>query len=68
MDNVTVPQPTQNPTNKLTAAMAAAAAISISGLVLKNLAPSWYDPETMMNITPLIILVFGYFIKDRPNT
>ncbi|MBZ9926798.1 hypothetical protein [Mesorhizobium sp. BR1-1-4] len=67
MDNVTVPQPTQNPTNKLTAAMAAAAAISISGLVLKNLAPGWYDPETMMNVTPLIILVFGYLIKDRPN-
>ncbi len=65
MENAT--QPTANPTNKLTAAMAAAAAVSILGLVLKNLFPAWYDPETLMNVTPIAVLVFGYFIKDRPN-
>lgn len=67
MEKVTVPQPTQNPTNKLTAAMAAAAAVSVLGLALKNLAPGWYDPETLMNVTPLIVLIFGYVIKDRSN-
>jgi hypothetical protein len=66
MENAT--QPTVNPTNKLTAAMAAAAAVSILGLVLKNLAPDWYDPQALLNITPVIVLVFGYVIKDRPNT
>lgn len=68
METVTVPQPTPNPTNKLTAAMVAAGAISLVGLALKNLAPGWYDPETMMNMTPLVIFAFGYVIKDRPNT
>ena len=66
MDNAT--QPTANPTNKLTAAMAAAAAVSVLGLALKNLLPGWYDPETLMNVTPVVVLAFGYFIKDRPNT
>lgn len=66
MENAT--QPTANPTNKLTAAMAAAAAVSLIGLALKNLAPAWYDPETLMNVTPFIVLAFGYIIKDRPNT
>jgi hypothetical protein len=66
MDNVT--QPTSNPTNKLTAAMAAAAAVSVVGLLLKNIWPDWYDPQMLLNITPIVVLAFGYVIKDRPNT
>lgn len=63
----TVKQPSVNPTNKLTAATAAAGIMALVGLVLKNLAPGWYDPEALMSITPLAVLVFGYFIKDQPN-
>jgi hypothetical protein len=63
----TVNQPSQNPTNKLTAAVAAAAFMEIAGLAVRNLAPEWYDPAAWGAMTPVIILVFGYYIKDRPN-
>ena len=62
-----VKQPTINPTNKLTAAMVGSAAISIIGLILKNLFPEWYDPQVLLNATPLVVFACGWFIKDNPN-
>lgn len=67
MPTGTVNQPSINPTNKLTAATVGAAVISVGGLVLKNLAPEWYDPEVMLSITPVVIFVFGWLIRDKPN-
>lgn len=62
-----VNQPTKNPTNKLTAAVAASALIEVAGLVTRNLAPEWYDQAVWSAMTPLVILIFGYVIKDAPN-
>lgn len=63
----TVNQPTINPTNKLTAATVGAAIISLGGLALRNLAPSWYDPEVLLTMSPLVVFALGYVIKDKPN-
>ena len=63
----TVSQPTINPTNKLTAATVGSALMSVTGLALKNLAPEWYDPEVLLSVTPLLIFVIGYFVRDKPN-
>lgn len=63
----TVNQPTLNPTRKLTAATIAAAAVSVSGLIVRNLAPEWYDAEVWAAMTPIVIFAVGYFVKDRPN-
>lgn len=63
----TVNQPTANPTNKLTAATAAAALVSVVGLILKNVAPGWYDPDVLLNVTPMIVFALGYIVKDKPN-
>lgn len=63
----TVNQPTANPTNKLTAATIAAAAVSWSGVVVRNLWPEWYDPEAWAAAMPFVVLLVGYFVKDAPN-
>lgn len=64
----TVNQPGSNPTNKLTAATLVSAAMSIVGLILRNLAPEWYDPEVMMQVTPAVVFLVGYLlIRDAPN-
>lgn len=63
----TVNQPTLAPTRKLTAAVVAGAAHSILGLLLRNMAPEWYDPEVMAATLPLVIFLAGYVIKDNPN-
>lgn len=62
-----VSQASLNPTNKLSAATVATAAISITGLMLKNLYPEWYDPEVLLSITPVVAFGFGWLIRDRPN-
>lgn len=62
-----VTQPTINPTNKLTAATIAAALVSFSGLVVRNLAPTWYDEAVWASLTPLLIFVVGWFVPDQPN-
>lgn len=71
----TIRQPTNNPTNKLTAATAATAAwgaiMAIGGLVLKNLYPEWYDPEVTLAVgsaVPTIVgFAAGWLTSDRPN-
>jgi len=62
-----VNQPSANPTNKLTAATVASAGMAVLSLVLKNLAPEWYDPETLMALTPVAAYVAGWLIRDEPN-
>lgn len=62
-----ITQPSLNPTNKLTAATVAAAAVSVGGLFLRNLYPEWYDPDVMLAITPIIAFGTGWLIRDRPN-
>ena len=71
----TINQPSNNPTNKLTASTAALAAwgivMSVGGLALKNLAPGWYDPEVMLTVSagmPVVIgFAAGWVTRDRPN-
>lgn len=63
----TINQPSANPTNKLTAATLATSLVPIIGLVMKNLAPEWYDPEVIIGLTPVVTFVAGWFIKDSPN-
>lgn len=62
-----VNQPSSQPTNKLTAATLAAAIMPAFGLVLHNLWPQWYDPEVVMGMTPVLVYLLGYLIKDAPN-
>ena len=63
----TINQPSSQPTNKLTAATLAAAIIPAWGLIMRNLAPDWYDPELMLAMTPIVVYLCGYLIKDEPN-
>ncbi|TGQ69857.1 hypothetical protein EN829_013205 [Mesorhizobium sp. M00.F.Ca.ET.186.01.1.1] len=63
----TVNQPSIRPTNKLTAATIAAAVVSVSGVFVRNVWPSWYDPETWATLLPIAVFAVGYFIKDAPN-
>jgi hypothetical protein len=63
----TITQPTMRPTNKLTAATIAAAAVSISGVFVRNLWPSWYDPQAWATLLPIAVFAVGYLVKDAPN-
>ena len=63
----TVSQPDSNPTNKLTAATIGAALVSVSGLIMRNLLPEWYDPEVWMNLMPIVVFALGWFVKDHPT-
>ena len=65
--NDTIYQPSSQPTNKLTAATLAAALVPATGLILRNVFPDWYDPDVMIGMTPIMVYLFGYFIKDEPN-
>jgi predicted regulator of Ras-like GTPase activity (Roadblock/LC7/MglB family) len=60
-------QPSINPTRKLTAATIAAAVVSVSGLIVRNTFPTWYDDEVWSAMTPIVIFAVGYFVKDLPN-
>ena len=71
----TIDQPSTQPTNKVAAATAATAAwaiiVSIGSLAVKNLAPGWYDPDTILAISSgvpvIIVFIAGWFTKDKPN-
>lgn len=63
-----VSQDTPNPTRKLAAASLAAAFMSVSGLVIKNVAPTWYDPEVWATLLPIVVFALGYIVKDRDNS
>jgi hypothetical protein len=57
--------PTSNPTRKLSAATLGAAAMSVTGLIIKNVWPQWYDAEVWLNLTPVVIFALGYFTHDE---
>lgn len=63
-----VSQPTRKPTNKLTAATLGALVVSVVSVVLRNLWPEWHDPEVFNALTPVVVGVLGYLVKDAPNT
>lgn len=63
----TIVQPSNNPTNKLTAAVAAMAFVSVARVAVRNLAPEWYDEGMFDALSPVLVLVLGWFIKDAPN-
>ena len=63
----TITQPTIRPTNKLTAATIAAALVSVSGVFVRNIWPSWYDAETWATLLPIVVFAVGYLVKDEPN-
>lgn len=66
MDN-RVNQPSANPTRKLTAAVVAAAVVEVTRTALANFAPGWSDPAMWTALSPLILFLCGWFIKDDPN-
>ena len=71
----TINQTSSQPTNKVAAATAATAAwaiiVSVGSLAVKNLAPAWYDPDTILAISSgvptMIVFAAGWFTKDKPN-
>lgn len=63
-----VNQPTSAPTRKLTAASLTALVVGWGGLVMQNLAPQWYDPSVWVTLTPVAMLVIGYFVRDEDNS
>ncbi len=62
-----VNQGNMNPTNKLTAAVAATAFISVARVVVRNLWPEWADDGMFDALTPIVVLAAGWVIRDRAN-
>lgn len=60
-----VKQGSRNPTRKLTSAVIGAAFMSVSGLIIKNVLPEWYDAATWAALTPVVIFGLGYFTHDE---
>ncbi|MHA6641363.1 hypothetical protein [Mesorhizobium sp. A623] len=67
MEQEPINQPRPNPTRKLSAAVIGAALMAVAGLIVKNAAPEWYDPEVFAALTPVVIFGLGYYVRDRPN-
>ena len=64
----TVSQPSKRPTNKLSAAVIVSLVMGWGGVIVQNIAPSWFDPAVWAMTTSAAIAVVGYFfVKDRPN-
>lgn len=63
----TVKQPTNNPTNKLTAAVVGVAVVEVIRVFLANTFPGWADPSMWAALTPIVVFACGWFVKDRPN-
>jgi len=63
-----VNQPTARPTNKLTAAMLGSLTVSVAAVIVRNLAPEWESPDLWLALAPVMTGVFGYVVKDAPNT
>jgi hypothetical protein len=49
----------------LTAATIAAAALAVSGLIVRNLWPAWYDDAVWSALTPVAVFALGYMIRDE---
>lgn len=62
-----VSQPTAMPTRKLTSAVIATILMELAKVIVSNLWPSWYDANLWLALTPLVVLLVGYVVKDAPN-
>jgi len=62
-----VSQPTVNPTRKLSAATIALAVVELLWVLLVNIAPSYADPNLKAALTPVVVFLVGYMVKDEPN-
>ena len=71
----TVNQPTNQPTNKATVGTLASAALGftflLSGLIVRNVAPSWYDAEVwaagQVLVTTSGVFIGMWYTRDRAN-
>ena len=62
-----VTQPNLNPTNKLGAATAAAAAMSALQWILEFIWPDMPNEQLVVGLTPMVVFAAGWLIKDAPN-
>ncbi len=62
-----VNQPTAKPSNKLTAATLGALAVSVVNMVVLNVWPEWHDPAVFTTLTPVLVGLLGYVVRDAPN-
>lgn len=62
-----VSQPTLNPTRKLSAATIALALVELAWVLLVNFAPSYADPNLKAALTPVVVFLVGYVVKDDAN-
>lgn len=60
-------QASNNPTNKLTAAIVAAATMEVFKAVFTIQFPEFDQPELWASLTPVAVWAAGYFIKDDVN-
>lgn len=64
----TIPQASGiNPTNKLTAAVAATLAWNISRVIVANIAPQYADVDLWSAALPVYVWAFGYILPDHAN-
>jgi hypothetical protein len=63
----TISQPTSNPTNKLTSAVLATAAVAVLKAVINFFFPDFGSEEMWLALMPVAAYVAGYVIKDAPN-
>ena len=63
----TVTQGSNNPTNKLTAAVVGVAIVEVARTALANFAPGWSDPAMWTALSPVIVFACGWFVPDAPN-
>ena len=64
---MTINQPTANPTRKLSAATIALALVELLWVLLVNFAPGYADPNLKAALTPVVVFLVGYWVKDEPN-
>lgn len=62
-----VNQATINPTNKLSAATISVALVELARFLVQHFAPEFYDAALWSALTPIVVFVVGYFVKDEAN-
>ncbi len=63
----TVSQPSPMPTRKLGSAVIATIIMELARVIVSNIWPSWFDANLWAALTPLVVLLVGYVVKDNPN-
>lgn len=61
----TIDQGTQNPTNKLTAAIVAAAIVAVGQSLADVFWPGIFDQKVWTALFPIAVWGAGYFVKDE---